>query len=141
MGLTIGAAVDCKFCFALAIPLRKDFPLLLHTAYAKPSCCRPQMLDGPFRNQNTVRREKKPSLPHYHHLCWQILSSSVATLLSSHISNAFLSLLSHTFTFLTFPCPEVLLTSSHPSSQFSLHPKISSKFHRIFFFFTWEGIF
>lgn len=74
------------------------------------------------------RKEKKPSLPDYHYLYWQILCPSVAALLSSHVSNGFPFLPYHTFTFLTFYCVEVILTSSHSSSHSSSTPKCLQSF-------------
>lgn len=79
-------------------------------------------------SKHCIRKEKKPSLPDYHYLRCQILSPSVASLLSSHVSNGFLSLPSHTFTFLAFLCPEVLLTSSHSSFHSPSTPKSLQSF-------------
>lgn len=106
------------------------------TGFATPaySICKAIMLQASNARWSTqeskhcVRIEKKPSLPDCHYLCCQIVSSSVAAQLSSHISNGFLSLPSHTFTSLTFPCPEVLLTSSHSSSRSPSTPKSLQSF-------------
>lgn len=125
--------MDCKFSFTLAIP-----PVTGSSPPSVYSKCKTIMLQASNTRWSTqeskhcVRKEKKPSLPDCHYLRWQILSPSVASLLSSHVSNGFLSFPSHTFTFLAFPCPEVLLTSSHSSFHSPSTPKVSSKFRRAF---------